>query len=169
MELFSALGLDVKVFIAQIVNFCVLGLVLYFIGYKPILKFVKDRTNTIDQGVKDAATAKESLAKAEAEHAKIMAEAKAQANTILDEAKQHAVQQGNQLIERSQQEAQKLLDKARQDIHLEHDKMVADAKNELAAIVVLATEKLLHTNVNPQTDQAFIEKTLAEVQVKQNV
>lgn len=169
MELFSAFGLDIKVLVAQLVNFCVLGFILYKIGYKPILKFVQDRTATIAQGIKTAGTAKEALAKAQAEHAHIITAAKTEATAVLERAKNTAVEQGNRFIERSQTEAQKLLDKARQDIRLEHDKMMEEAKGELATLVILATEKLLQKKVDPTVDQAFIAQTLAQVRSKKKV
>jgi F-type H+-transporting ATPase subunit b len=163
MELLSALGLDLKIFVAQLLNFVILGFILYKLGYKPILKFVKERTDKIEQGVKEADEAKTALASAKQDQAKIMAAAKVEAQALLDKAKVQAVTQGQQLIDRSKAEAQKVVEKAKHDIRLEHDKMVADAKHELAGIVLLASEKLLREKMSTATDRAFVEKTLAEL------
>lgn len=163
MELLSALGLDLKIFIAQLLNFVILGFILYKIGYKPILKFVQDRTAKIEQGVKAADEAKTALANAKADQAKIIAEAKAEAQVLLDKAKVQAVAQGQQLVEHSKAEAQKVVEKAKHDIRLEHDKMMADARHELAGIVLLASEKLLRSKMDTAADKTFVEKTLAEL------
>lgn len=163
MELLSALGLDLKIFIAQLINFVVLGFILYKIGYQPILKFVKDRTAKIEQGVKEADEAKAALASAKEGQATILAQAKVEAQALLDKAKAQAATQGQQLIDRSKAESQKVVEKAKHDIRLEHDKMVADAKHELASIVLLASEKLLRSKMDTATDKTFVEKTLAEL------
>lgn len=161
--LLSALGLDVKILIAQIVNFIVLGFILYKIGYQPILKFVKDRTTKIEEGVKQAEEVKQTLAQAKTEQASIISTAKSEAQKIFDAAKLQATEQATQIVERSKTEAGKVIDKAKQDIRLEHDKMLTDAKAELAHVVLLATEKLLKTKLDAPTDAALIEKTLQEI------
>lgn len=163
MELLSALGIDVKILIAQVLNFVLLGFILYKIGYKPILKFVQDRTAKIEQGVQQAEQAKTALAQATAEQQRLLAEAKQAAQAVLDEAKQAALVQGQQLVERSKAEAGKVIEKAKQDIRLEHDKMLQTAKAELGAVVVLACERILREKLTAPADQALIERTLADL------
>jgi len=161
--LLSALGLDVKILIAQIVNFIILGFILYKIGYQPVLKFVKDRTTKIEEGVKQAEEVKTTLAQAKAEQNTIIAQAKVEAQAIFDTAKQQSDVQAVQIVENAKAEATKVIEKAKQDIRLEHDKMLTDAKAELASVVLLATEKLLKTKLDAPTDTALIEKTLQEI------
>ena len=48
MELFSALGLDLRIFIAQFINFAVLVFVLYRFAYNPILKLLEERKEKIN-------------------------------------------------------------------------------------------------------------------------
>lgn len=163
MELFSALGLDLKILAAQVVNFLVLGFILYKIGYKPILRFVQDRTDKIEQGVKQAEQAKTILSDAQTEQTRLLAEAKVEAQKVLDEAKAASLLQGQQLIDRSKLESAKVVEKAKQDIRLEHDKMMQDAKAELAGVILLTCEKVLKSKLDTSADRALIEKTLAEL------
>lgn len=163
MELFSALGIDWKILIAQVVNFVILGFILYKIGYKPMLKFMQDRTAKIEAGVAQAEQAKTALATATAEQQRILQQAKVDGQHLLDEAKAQAAQQGQHLVERSKAEAGKVIDKAKQDIRLEHDKMLQSAKAELGEVVVLACERMLRAKLNAKEDKAFIERTLAEI------
>ncbi len=163
MELLSALGLDVKILIAQVVNFVLLGFILYKIGYKPILKFVQERTDKIEKGIQQAEQAQTALDSATAEQKRLIAEAKVDAQRVLDEAKAAAVVQGNQLVERSKAEAAKVIEKAKQDIRLEHDKMLQDAKAELGEVVLLATERILKEKLTAPADKTLIERSLADL------
>lgn len=163
MELFSALGIDLKILIAQVVNFVVLGFILYKIGYKPILKFVQDRTAKIEQGLKQAEEAKTALSSAAAEQQRLLAQAKQDGQKVLDEAKTLAATQGQQIVERSKSEAGKVIEKAKHDIRQEHDKMMQTAKAELAEVVTLACERVLREKLTAQEDRALIERTLADL------
>ena len=48
-ELFSKLGIDWKLLIAQIINFLVLLFVLYKFAYRPILSMLEKRTKKIEK------------------------------------------------------------------------------------------------------------------------
>lgn len=163
MELFSALGIDYKILIAQVLNFVLLGFILYKIGYKPILKFVQERTATIELGVKQAGEAKAALDNAMAEQQRLIAQAKTDAQVVLDEAKAHAETQGQVLVERSRTEASKVIDQAKQDIRLQQEKMLQAAKAELGAVVVLACERILKEKLTAPADHALVERTLADL------
>lgn len=54
MELFNALGVDLKILFAQLVNFAILFFVLYKFAYKPLLKLIDDRKDMIEDGVLNA-------------------------------------------------------------------------------------------------------------------
>ncbi|MFA6475493.1 MAG: F0F1 ATP synthase subunit B [Patescibacteria group bacterium] len=163
MELFSALGIDYKILIAQVINFAVLGFILYKVGYKPILKFVQDRTATIELGVKQAEEAKLAITAATADQQNIIKQAKVAAQKLLDEAKEQSLVQGQQLVERSKVAASKVVEQAKHDIRLEHDKMMQGAKAELSELVLLATEKILKQKLTAEADKSLIEKTIHEI------
>ncbi|MCK4891918.1 MAG: hypothetical protein KAS78_04575, partial [Candidatus Pacebacteria bacterium] len=65
LEIFSKLGLDYKLIIAQAVNFVLLLIILQRLAYKPILKMLNDRTEKIDKSLKQAEQIKEELKKTE--------------------------------------------------------------------------------------------------------
>lgn len=163
MELFSALGIDWKILIAQVVNFVLLGFILYKIGYKPILQFVQERTAKIEHGIQQAEQAKMALDNATAEQQRLLAAAKRDGQHLLDEAKTQAMQQGQNIVERSKVEAGKVIEKAKQDIRLEHNKMLQAAKAELGEVVILACERILREKLTSKEDKALIERTLQEI------
>src|SRR3989344_7683139 len=64
-ELFSKLGIDWKLLLAQAVNFLLLLTVLRFTIYKPLLGLLKERRTKIEKGLSDAALAGGRLEEAE--------------------------------------------------------------------------------------------------------
>ncbi len=162
-QLFEALGLDLKILIAQLVNFAILFAVLYKLGYKPIMKFVAERTATIEEGVKHAEDAKKALADAQQDQDRILAEARKEAQSIITEAREQAVKQADSIVGKSKEQTAKVVDKAKQDIRREHEQMIQQAKAELSDVVLLATEKVLQEKIDAPADKAFVEKTLSQI------
>lgn len=162
-DLISAFGLDYRVMIANIVNFTLLMLILYKIGYKPILKFVQDRTNTIESGLKNAKEAAKHLEQAKAEQEAVLVEARKEAQQIMTTAQDQAKKQASAFVEKSRTEAQAVLDKAKKDIRIEHEKMIQQAKSELSGLVLLASEKLLQEKITEASDKQFVDKVLADI------
>lgn len=162
MEMLQAFGIDYRLLIANFVNFGLLLLILYKIGYKPIMKFINERTTTIEAGVKNAERATTALAEAEASQASLLAKARQEAQQLLTEAQQRAEQQGAMIVERSKTEAHKVIDQAKLDIRQQHDQMMREAKQELSAVVVLATEKILRAKLSTAADEELLKKVLSD-------
>ena len=49
-ELLSSLGIDLRLFLAQLINFSILLFVLFKFAYKPILNMMDERTEKIEKG-----------------------------------------------------------------------------------------------------------------------
>lgn len=162
-DLISAFGLDYRVMIANIINFTILMLILYKIGYKPILKFVQDRTNKIEAGLTNAKEAAKHLEEAKAEQEAMLVEARKEAQQILATANDQAKKQAEAFVEKSRNEAQAVIDKAKKDIRTEHEKMIQEAKSELSGLVILASEKLIKEKLDQAGDKQFVEKVLADI------
>ena len=87
-ELFEALGVDIRILIAQLVNFAILLVALYYVAYKPIFKFLKERRDGIEKGVRDAEEAGAKLEIASRKEEEIINEAKKQALKIVEKSRE---------------------------------------------------------------------------------
>ncbi len=162
-KLFDALGLNPQILIAQFVNFAILLFILYKLGYKPIMKFVQERTDKIEKGLKDAQSAAKTLENAQEEQEKILTEATKKGQEIIAQAKEHAGEQATKIAEEKKAELQRTADRLKGDIIAERDKALRDTREQAVAMVLAATEKLLREKVDVPADQAFVEKVMAEV------
>ena len=78
-SLISTFHLDLKLIIAQLVNFLIVAGILWFFALKPIMKIMKERTEKIEKGLKDAKSFEEKLAQAERDRLKTLSVAKKEA------------------------------------------------------------------------------------------
>ncbi|HLD21790.1 MAG TPA: F0F1 ATP synthase subunit B [Patescibacteria group bacterium] len=163
MEFIHALGLDVKLLIANIINFVILMYILKKIAYKPLLQFVHERTKKIEEGVKNAELATQQLAEASSEKEQVLTEARKEAQAIIEQAKKQASEQAQSIIDASHTESERVITAAKEQIAVERTEALKDAKKQVANLTILATKKLLQEEIDEAKSKAFIERTLAEI------
>ena len=163
MEIFQAFGLDIKLLIANLINFLILVGVLYKFAYGPILKFIKERQDKIDQGLKDSAKAKKSLEDAEEKQKKMLTQTHKKSQEILEKAKEQAKVQSEAILIKTKDEAKSVIENAKKTIRLEQEAAIAKAKQEIASLVISTTEKVLIENIDEKKNKDFIEKTIKDI------
>lgn len=165
VKIIGALGVDVKLLLANIVNFVILVYILKKFAYKPILQFIEERTAKIKKGVEDAELAKTNLADATTQREQVLLQARQEAQQIIEQAKSTATQKTEQAVQHSRTESEKIVKAAQLQIKQEQTEALQAAKREVADLVIQASEKLLRKKIDPATDQVLIDKTLSELHV----
>src|SRR5437764_12797198 len=100
-ETADTFGWNWKLFLSQVISFCIVAFLLRRFAYKPILAVLDERRRKIEEGQLNAGKIKEELAEAEKRYQEIVAKANADAHRMIDETRQSAAH----LSERKQQEA----------------------------------------------------------------
>ncbi|MBI2439325.1 MAG: F0F1 ATP synthase subunit B [Candidatus Moranbacteria bacterium] len=160
MDVLAKLGIDGKLLLAQAVNFIILLWVLKRFAYRPILDFLEQRTQRIEQGLKDAEAAQAKLAEMEKQEKEVLVAARKEARELLVAAEASAKKRDQERLRETEERVKKLLAEAEAKRNEEREKMLADTKNELAETVVLAVEKVLREKMDSATEKAFIEKSV---------
>ncbi|MDH4330512.1 MAG: F0F1 ATP synthase subunit B [Candidatus Moranbacteria bacterium] len=160
MELINALGLNVKILLAQLVNFSVLLFVLYKFAYGPILKMLDERRDKIEEGIKNAEDAKTKLAKIEMSEKEILSDARKEAQKIIVAAEDVAKKNKEDILNEAKKQSQQILEKAEKNIEQEKNKMMEDAKKELSELVSLATEKIVGEKMDAKKDKEIIDSVI---------
>ncbi|MFA5986155.1 MAG: F0F1 ATP synthase subunit B [Parcubacteria group bacterium] len=155
-ELLSSLGLNIKLFIPQVINFCIVLFVLYRFAYKPVLKMLDERTTKIEKGLADAEESQKKLEDIVQKEKEVIIEAKKQAKDIIEKAQGQAQVQREELIALAKDESQKMITKAQKSIEEEKNKMVSEAKKEIASLVSLAVEKVIGEKIDERLDAKII-------------
>ena len=136
-------GLEPKYIVMQVVSFLVVLFVLYKFAIKPVTATMDERNRKIESGIKHAEEMQAKLAAAQQESATIVKKANAEATRIVEDARKSAKDYLDRQIQEATAKANDQLSKAQQAIDLEHKKMLADARTEIARLVVTTTERVL--------------------------
>ena len=158
MEALSSLGIDLKLLIAQIINFLILMFLLYKFLYNPILKILKERQDKIAKGFRDSESAQVMLKKTEEKTKKLINEANQESEKIVQETKKTMEEEMSKTISKAQQKSEEILAAARNQAKLEQDQVFTKAKREMADLVTIMTEKVIQTKQEAQQISKEIEK-----------
>ena len=158
MELFNALGLDLKILFAQFINFAILFFVLYRFAYKPIFKFMENRKKRIENGMKDAEEADAKLQIASRKEEEIINNAKKEALKIVEKAREEGDQKRELIVEKAKDDVADVIREEKKKIKIEKAESLKEIKKEISGIVILALEKILDEKVNSETDKELIAK-----------
>ncbi len=161
--LISTFHIDLKLIIAQLVNFAIVIGVLYYFGIRPLGKLMKKRSEKIEKGLLDAKENQTLLAKSEEDYKKTLAQARKESQEILSKAKTEAEKKKNEILAEAQEETQKLVERGKAQLEIEREKIVKEAQTELASLVFHSTEKVLVGVLDEKKDRMFIEQTIEKV------
>jgi F-type H+-transporting ATPase subunit b len=139
--------------IAQILSFSIVAIILWKFAFKPVVATLDERQQKIQAGLKYSEEMQAKLAATQQETAAIIKNANVEASRIVDEARRTAKEFLDRQTQEATAKANDLLSKAQQAIELEHRKMLADARGEIARLVVSTTERVLAKKLS-DTDRA---------------
>jgi F-type H+-transporting ATPase subunit b len=156
-------GWNWKLFLSQVISFCIVAYLLQRFAYKPILAVLEQRRRTIEEGQINAEKIKKELAEAEKRYQEIVAKANADGQRMIDEARESAAH----LSERKQQEAitaaEQIIAKAREAAAIEHDRTMESLKREVGRLVVDTTAKVTGKLLTADDQRRLQEEAAREV------
>ncbi|MBI2120060.1 MAG: F0F1 ATP synthase subunit B [Parcubacteria group bacterium] len=158
MELLNAFGIDIRIFLAQLINFAVFLWLLHRFAYQPVLKLLEERTKKIEKGLEDAKRAASELTEASAKREEILAQTKQESKAILDSALASAGKIKDAIQKEAEEKAKTIVAQAIAQSEEEKKKMMADVKDEVLALAVEITEKILGEQVTELRDKKYIER-----------
>ena len=159
----GALGINLKIFLAQLVNFLVVIFVLWKWAYHPIVKMLESRTEKIEKGMKAAQAAETRLAEFEAKKSAMLKEAKQEAARIQEEARAAAEEQKDRLIVRAKEQVSEVIAKGKEQLKAEKEAMIREAREDLVHLVIEGARKILEDGVDAKTSVSVAEKALAKM------
>ena len=160
MELLDALGLNLKVLLAQLINFAILLFILWKFGYRPILNILAKRREKVSQGVKDAQAAEEKLNAAREKEKEVISQAKKEALVILEEAKRKAEEKKRVILDKAKEEIGEVINLEKQKIQQEKAETLKSIKADVSQLVILAVEKVLQEKIDTKKDKDLVAQAI---------
>ena len=159
----EAFHLDIKLLIAQLINFIIVLAVLYKFVYKPLLKTMNERTKKIEKGLKDAQDSQDQLAKVEKIRAEKIKETKKEAKQLLERMQIVAEKNKESIIKKAKNEAEGIMNYTKKIIEIEKKKMIKEVRQEIGELTGMALEKILDEKQTKEIDKKMINKAVAEI------
>jgi F-type H+-transporting ATPase subunit b len=136
-------GLSVPNVAAQIISFSIVAFVLWRFAFKPVMATLDERAKKIESGLKYAEEMKNRLEAAQQESAALLKSAQLEGARAVEEARRVAKEFSDRELKAAAERANDLIAKAQQAIELEKKKMLADARGEIARLVIATTQRVL--------------------------
>lgn len=159
----DALGINLGYIIMQILLFVILMMVLRGYLYTPVINSLEERKAKIAKGLEDARQAAIARDNADAEAKKILDEARADAAKQRQEAAAGAEEQAKAIIAQANDEAKQVVVNASNEAEEERNRILADARGQIASIAIAAANKLVGESLDETKQRAMVADFFAQV------
>lgn len=156
----GALGIDGKALIIQLITFVLAFLALQHWAFKPIVKIMERRRETIEKGVHLGEQMKKEQAELEEKVAKSLHEARAQADGIVANAHAQARQTIQDAEDKASEKADGIIASAQDRIAQDTARARKQLEQDVVNLVSEATEAIIDEKVDAKKDAALIDKAL---------
>ncbi len=162
-QIIDAFGLNWSSFIGQVVNFCIVAYVLWRFAFKPVLATLDERQKKIADGLRYAEETKARLDSAQQEITDALKKSQVEAAAIIEQARKAAKEVAERETGAATARANELITKAQQAIELEKQKMLAEARTEIARLVIATTQRVLAKELNDADRSRYNEAATREL------
>ena len=162
-SLIEALGLDLRILAAQLINFAILIFVLWRFAYKPIFNLLEERRAKIAQGVKDSEEASVKLQLADDRYKEIIAESRKEANSIIEEAKTRAEVRYQEIVAKSKEDLRAVIADEKEKIEVQKQAAITEIKKKTAELIMVALEKILGEKIDSKQDADLIARVVKDL------
>jgi F-type H+-transporting ATPase subunit b len=155
---------DPGLYIWTILTFLLLLAALARFAWRPLLRALEERQESIRKSLDDARQAKQELERLHGESARILAEARVEADTILTRTREDANRVREELKQKAQAEAANVVKNAERQIELETARALQQIRAEAVDLSVAIASKILQRNVSKEDNQRLIEETFKQIE-----
>jgi F-type H+-transporting ATPase subunit b len=154
------LGINLPKLLYQLINFIIVIGILYALLYKRVVAMLNERTERIEQSLKDADQVKQQLANAKRDYDAEIAKARQEATSILAQAQERAKTQESEIIAQAREEGEHIRAEMRDQARQERDQMMREVKEQVAELVTLTATRVLQAELKSSGHDRLIEESL---------
>ncbi len=156
-------GVDTPLLIAQAINFVIVAFVIWQFALKKILLTIDEREKKIADSLKNAEKIKLELEATEKQQNETLQEASLEAKKTVATAQEQAKSYIEAQKEEARKQAEEIVEKARSAVELERQRVLNDAREEIASLVILTTSKVLQRELGDEEKSRFSESAAKEI------
>ena len=149
----------------QLLATFILFLILRHFLYKPVSKFMNDRSEKIQGDIDDAKGLKNEATELKSNYEGRINTAKAEGQEIIENSRKRGEEIKESILAEAKVEAEGILAKARTEIEREKEKALEEIKLQAGDMAVLIAEKVINANIDANKQSDLIDKFVDEVGV----
>lgn len=153
---------DLGLFIWNLLAFLIVFFILKKFAWPAILNGLKEREQGIADAIATAEQVKAEMAQLQSENETILAKAREERTVILREAKDHSDKMIADAKEKAKTEFDRIVADAQVAIQQQKNAALTDVKNQVGALVIEVSEKILKRELSNKTEQEKFIKELAD-------
>jgi F-type H+-transporting ATPase subunit b len=151
-------------------TFVAFGITLWVLkryAFGPVQNLIDERRERIRQSIEEADRAREEARSLLEEHRALIGQAKGEAEQILAEARKVADSQRERLRGELEEDRQRRLEETQRQIQQATQQALGEIRREVAALSVLAAEKITQKTLTDADQQRLIDEALSEIDFSQ--
>ncbi|MGE5392525.1 MAG: F0F1 ATP synthase subunit B [Candidatus Saccharibacteria bacterium] len=161
--LLGTLGINWKLFLAQLVNFAIVLFVFWKWIVKPLGSTLMARQEKIEAGLKHAEEQEAGRKNFETWKADEMKKARTEAEHIIKTASSAAEKLKQETMSQASAQSAKLLEQTKAELAMQKETMLKEVRSEVAGLVVAASEKILKEKLSDKKDLDLIKQNLGGI------
>ena len=142
-SIISTFHLNTGLLVAQVINFAVVVLVLWYFAFRPLNKKMTERQTEIKDSLVLVEKTKTDLELANKERESILKEARVEAKKIMTEAVDRAEAKNKESLNYAKEEVSRVIAEGKEKLTEQKRAVVAEAQKEIGSLVTLSVEKIL--------------------------
>ena len=156
-------GIKPDLFIAQLVNFLLVMIVLWRFVYKPILGMLDKREAAIAKSMKDVEDISARVKSSEAERAALLAEARKESQAIIEAAMHETETRKNEMLESAKREVERVIAQGKVRLASEREAAMVEMRKEVVDIAVRAAAKIVTDGMTQKKSQSLAEEVVRKL------
>ncbi len=140
-----------------------LFLVASYFLFNPVRNMMNKRTEKIKGELDDAAKNQADAAALKEEYEGKLKEVDKEAEQILSDARKRALENENRIVANAKEEAAAIIERARTEAQLEKQKAADDVKREMVVLASLMAGKVVKASIDTTVQESLIDDTLKEI------
>ncbi len=161
-------GVDWHLLVAQAINFSIVAFLIWKFAFKGILSTVKEREDQIADSLKNADKIKLQLEETNRKQEETLKDASVEAQKTVSQAREQAKAHLEIQREEAEKQAEEIVRKAHEAMKLEKQRVLEEAREEIARLVVTTTSKVLGRELGEEESTRFSAAAAREAKLSSN-
>ncbi len=156
-------GIDWPMLIAQAINFLIVAIVIWKFAFKNVLSTIKEREKQISDSLKNADRIKLELEETEKQQQQTLQDASLEAKKTISSAQEQAKALIESQKDDARKQAEEIIAKAKVAMEQERERVLLEAREEIASLVVLTATKVLSKDLSEEEKEKFSSRATKEL------